>query len=85
MSPVILIAACAFAGALDLSGLLVVPLSAAGLLMISTPRIIEKIQRAQMPQQARVASLAITLFGMNALAAASASYLIGRVLRLAWT
>jgi len=84
MFPVILIAACAFAGALDFPGLFVVPLTAAGLLTCSAPRIIEKIQRARMLQQARVASLALALFGMNSAAVAAASYLVGRVLRLAW-
>jgi hypothetical protein len=85
MFPVILISACALAGALDLPGLLVVPLAAAGLLTISAPRIIEKIQRARMLQQARVASLDLAFFGINSMAVAAVSYLVGHVLKLAWS
>jgi hypothetical protein len=85
MFPVVLIAACAFAGALDFPGIVAVPLTAAGLLTCSAPRIIEKIQRARVLQQARVASLAITLFAINAMAVAAVSYLVGRVLKLAWS
>ena len=80
-----LIIACALAGALNVPGLYAVPLAAAGLLMISAPRIIEKIQRARVLQQARVAGLALALFGMNSVAVAAVSYLAGRVLKLAWS
>jgi predicted PurR-regulated permease PerM len=81
---VALIVACMFAGALDFRGSFAVPLTAAGLLTCSAPRIIEKVQRARVLQQARVASLAITLFGFNAVAVASVGYLAGRILKLAW-
>ena len=85
MFAVALIVACMFAGALDFPGLFAVPLTATGLLTCSAPRIIEKIQRARVLQQARVASLALTLFGMNSVAVAAVSYLAGRVLKLAWS
>jgi small neutral amino acid transporter SnatA (MarC family) len=80
-----LLVACAIAGAINVPALFVIPLTAAGMLMLSAPRIIEKIRRSGMLQQTRVTGLAITLFGMNAVAVAAAVYLVGRVLWLVWT